>query len=394
MKQNRNDKKYEKRKWYKYHCNKCYINEDWIEETTLSKGIGCNACCVPSKKVLLSVNTIYDKATWMIKLGVSEEDAKKYSFRSTNEIEVTCPHCGRPKITTPDKIYSHKSIGCNCGDNISYPNKYKHEFYNQLLIQGQIKNYIPEYKIKNRNYDMFIELNNGETLIDENHGEQHGKFIKSGNITIVKYIRKCFNINNKRDEIKNDSYKCWLAYENGIDNYIQSDCFISDSDYMKHNIENSILSKMFDLSKIDWNKCEEYALKKITKEICDYWHEHREVNKEYITTTDLIDICKFDRSTIIKYLKKGNKIGWCSYDPKEEQRLGAMRSNALKRNKVLVYDLNMNYITEGESASWLSRNSVKKLGVKISQSKISDVATGKRSSYKGFIFKYAKDVDK
>ena len=132
----------------------------------------------------------------------------------------------------------------------------------------------------------------------------------------------------------------------------------------------------------------------ITKEICDYWHEHREVNKEYITTTDLIDIFKFDRSTIIKYLKKGNKIGWCSYDPKEEQRLGAMRSNALKRNKVLVYDLNMNYITEGESASWLSRNSVKKLGVKISQSKISDVATGKRSSYKGFIFKYAKDVDK
>ena len=56
--------------------------------------------------------------------------------------------------------------------------------------------------------------------------------------------------------------------------------------------------------------------------------------------------------------------------------------------KIFIYDLDMNYITEGESASWLSINSVEKLGIKIRQNRISEVARGEKSSYKGFIFKF------
>ena len=77
---------------------------------------------------------------------------------------------------------------------------------------------------------------------------------------------------------------------------------------------------MFDLSNIDWDKCDEYALKNIVKEVCDYWKQHREINNKDITTTYLSN--RFNRSskTIIIYLKKGTKFGWCNYDPKEEKK--------------------------------------------------------------------------
>ena len=77
------DKSGIRRKWYKYHCN-IDGNEDWIEESNLLGGQGCNVCS--GKKALLGVNTIWDKARWMCDLGVSEEDAKKYTIDSHYKI--------------------------------------------------------------------------------------------------------------------------------------------------------------------------------------------------------------------------------------------------------------------------------------------------------------------
>ena len=128
----------------------------------------------------------------------------------------------------------------------------------------------------------------------------------------------------------------------------------------------------------------------MVKEVCNYWREHREVNGEDITTKDLSNIYNLNRSTITRYLKNGNKLNWCNYSSSE-----ALIRNGKKNGKrVLVYDLNMNYITEGESATWLQRHSIEKFDIYLGRNYIRDVCKGKRSSYKGFIFKYAKDVDK
>ena len=93
---------------------------------------------------------------------------------------------------------------------------------------------------------------------------------------------------------------------------------------------NSRLNEIFDLSNIDWLQCEEYALKNIVKEVCDYWHEHKEINGEDITTTLLMHIFKLSTNTIRKYLKKGTKIGWCNYNPKNE-----LKSSRFKSGRVL-----------------------------------------------------------
>ena len=54
----------------------------------------------------------------------------------------------------------------------------------------------------------------------------------------------------------------------------------------------------------------------------------------------------------------------------------------------------MNYITEGESCVWIQEHSEELFGVHLDFRGISNVATGKAKQYKGYIFKYAKDVDK
>ena len=74
----------------------------------------------------------------------------------------------------------------------------------------------------------------------------------------------------------------------------------------------------FDLSNIDWLECENLALGNLVKEICDYWHEHKEINGENISTVNMSNIFGLTKNTIGKYLKKGTKLNWCNYDPNEE----------------------------------------------------------------------------
>lgn len=74
-------------KWYKYKCNKCGWDEGWILENNLNRGNGCACCCKPPREVVLGINTIWDTDRWMCDLGVSEEDAKKYTRSSDKRIQ-------------------------------------------------------------------------------------------------------------------------------------------------------------------------------------------------------------------------------------------------------------------------------------------------------------------
>lgn len=355
-----------KRKWYKYKCNKDF-NEDWIEESHLLKGGGCNVCAGRYKDNMWNTHR-----ELCVQLGIPKEIAETTTSGSSIPITFNCK-CGNEVTISPNTITTTKSIGCKkCSDGISYPNKFMYEFCRQLLEQGKIKYFEVEYKIKNKRYDIFIILNNSKTLIIENHGGQHGEFITEGDLLFIKKGNG-FKQSNRND-IKEDIYKCRLAYENGIDNYIQLDCNISDIHYIKHSIKNSILNELFDLTEINWLECNEYALKNIVYEVCKFWEQHRGINKENITITDLSKIFKLDRRTIGYYLKKGVELGWRNY------------SGKLK--PILVYDKEMNFIGEYESAKYICEHSVELFGICLNRNYISDVATGKRSSYKGYIFKF------
>lgn len=370
---NKNSGYIEKQKWYKYKCNKCN-NEDWVCESNLIAGVGCNICNASTPRAKLGINTIWDTDRWMCDLGVSEEDAKRYSKGSTSKIKVKCPDCGNNKEVLVYNILHYKSIGCSCGDRFSYPEKFVVNLLNQIGVGFEVQlnkskfDWCGKYR-----YDFYLPEYN---MIIETNGIQHYEETnRKGARTLS-------------EEQENDRLKRELALNNGIENYIVIDCRKSDMEYIKQNILKSKLNKLFDLSQIDWLKCEEFALSNLVKEICDYWN-----NKEEWETTQTIAENNswgiVDRATIRKYLKKGTKLGWTNYNPKEEMRRVGAKTGKSKAKPIEVFKDGQS-LGIFKSATELAIQSEELFGVKFDNRNISTVCTGKRRHHKGFTFRYVE----
>lgn len=337
-------------------------------EITWNKFQQGNRCPYCSHQKTSEETCIYTVAPWMMKLGVSEEDAKKYLPQSNQKITVTCPHCRREKSITIHQIYDTKSISCVCGDSISYPEKFIISILNQLNIK-YIKEYSPLWS-NNKRYDFYLEDYN--TII-ECHGEQHYRYTGRGR--------------QLQEEQENDKYKKQLALDNKIDCYIELDCSKSELEYIKNSILNSELSNLFDLNHIDWFKCEEYTMSNKVKEVCDYWKLHNEINNEDLSTLEISKLFNLGRCTIIRYLNKGSKLEWCNYDSKKES---IKRSSKVGKSTGKPVEIFKNNESLGvfESCSELSRQSEFLFGVKLFYNSISLVCKGRQKQHKGFTFKY------
>ena len=145
-------------------------------------------------------------------------------------------------------------------------------------------------------------------------------------------------------------------------------------EWIKNNILNSKLNELYDLSKIDWLKCEEFALSNFAKDICEYWNNKQENE----TIKDFANHFNLSRTTIVKYLKRGTELGWCEY-------IGYIGN----KKRIAMYDLEGNMIREECSARELIRVLEKEMGIFLDFRAISEVCKGKRKSHKGFVFKYA-----
>lgn len=352
-KEYRYDKKH-KLKYYKYHCNKCN-NEGWIKEGKLKEGGGCNACCLYGKKAVLGINTIWDKARWMVDFGVSEEDAKTHTPCSAKKITVKCPDCGKFKKVTPNIIYQTHSIQCSCGDGISYPEKLMESVLIQLGVEYE-KQYKPDWS-QNKRYDFYLS---DIDVIIETHGIQHYKCSNRGR--------------SLKEEQESDELKEELALKNGIKNYIVIDCRESELEYIRVNMLGSELNKLFDLSNINWEKCNEYGLKNKVKEVCDYYKEHLG-----ISTTDLAKKLGVSRKTIIKYLKQGAKMNWCEYDAKESMR----RNGETTSKPVSQFSIKGEFIKGYPSINEARRQTG------IDNSSISACCKGKYKTAGGYVWEYA-----
>ena len=272
-------------KWYKYKCLKCG-NEDWITEGHLKDGNGCNACGIFPKKIVLGINTIWDKARWMCDLGVSEEDAKNNFPQSANKIEVVCPLCGNKKKCRIRTVYGDKSIGCICDDKQSYPEKFMYSILKQLDIEFETQ-YSPKW-INGKRYDFYIPKFNA---IIEVHGEQHYRHTGRGR--------------SLQEEQENDKLKEEIALDNGI-NYIVIDCRESTLNWIKDNILKSKLNNLFDLDNIDWIKCEKFAISNnLIKIACEY-----KKNNPNMTYTEIGKIMGYERHAIKRWIEKGKKLNW------------------------------------------------------------------------------------
>ena len=362
-----NDKKgITTKKYYYIKCNKCG-KESWREERRINSNIGCGVCY--GNEVLSGYNDIVTVSPWMIKyFPGGEEEARLYTPGSNKKVTAVCPDCGRQKKMIIGNIYKRHGVPCVCGDKMSYPNKFLFSFFEQLNANFTIKKTF-DWSC-DRRYDDYVVLQNGKTLICENHGGFHyfENNYKTSKITL-----------EEQQEI--DRIKQELALNNGITYYVQLDCRYSDKCWIKKSIENSILAQLFDLSKVNYDECDLFATKNLAKTVCDYRHDNPEVLD--------VDIAKYFNIGIAAtrtYLLKGNKLGWCKYNRLDEKDR-KVKNSIHKRNDakpLYCIELDKYYHDAGLFAEVYSEES----GQEFPYWAVSGACRGKKKSCNDLHFSY------
>lgn len=278
--------------------HRCKIDGyEWeAKPNNILNGMGCPVCA----KRTIGRPPEYKNSIWSSEYKdyfskyMTEEQMKIYMPHGNKNVDVICPDCKRRKLKAPAELLK-RGLGCSCGDGISYPNKFMYSVLNQLDID-----FIPEYKPQwgdKKSYDIYIPNIN---CIIENHGIQHYSYVS------------CWNNRTFEEEKQNDKYKKKLAKENEVLHYVVIDCRCSTEDWIKKSILNSELPAILNFTEqnIDWAVCDEYASSNVVKVVAELWNKGASV-KQIEQNTGLC------RSTVVSYLKKANKFGWCDYDKKK-----------------------------------------------------------------------------
>lgn len=287
-----------RQKQYLCECPKChnslwkpqaYLKEYGKDGNSQLSGIGCKYCT--GKKVKVGFNDVGTTHPWIKDLLVDPKDAETVTAASRKKFWFKCPICGTLKYTGMVYIIEAGRVTCNkCSDNISYPNKFAYS----VLIQANVNNLESEYRpswAKHYRYDFSFYVRDKHYLL-EMDGEQHHK--ECG-------WRK-LEVQQQHDQEKDE-----LAKENNCI-LIRINCEYGKEKYIKSEMEKSPLNNLIDFSKIDWKQVRLECCTNQLKKVCDFYNKHPDMSPSQISKYFHRCSC-----TIRTYLKRGTKLGLCSY---------------------------------------------------------------------------------
>lgn len=259
---------------------------------------GCPVCA--NLIIIKGINDIATTDPDVVDFLVNKEDAYKYSRGSKSVVPVRCPYCGYEKQMSILNLCKYGHMFCDrCSDGVSYPNKFAHELFEQL--KDQWLEYSYEYSpdwIKPYSLDNYIKLNNHTEIVVEMDGGFH--------------YRESFIETHNNDIIKNKICKDRNIIMIRID--CDYRCRDSRFDYIKTNIIKN-LSSYFDLSNVDWNKCNEVGLTNILIEVVDYYNQNPKCSIK-----DIGEHFGINTETARKYIIIGDESGLCNYIRNDQNR--------------------------------------------------------------------------
>lgn len=258
-------------------------------------GYGCPYCS--GNKVLRGFNDLWTTHPGVASMLKDKDIGYEISYGTHRVLDFVCPQCGYVKQMSPKQIISY-GFGCNmCSVGIKYPNRFLINMLKQLNIIGFIPEWTPEW-VRPYRYDAYFCYNDIEYVVEMDGGIGHGCY---------DYHRTGIDYNSiKRDEIKEK-----LAVEHNI-KVIRVDCKYTDMkiryQYVKNSVLNSELNNIFDLSKIDFDKCNKEA----NSSLSIYAAKEYDSGKSIRQISD--EIC-VSYDTVYKWLKRLASEGLCSYVP-------------------------------------------------------------------------------
>lgn len=342
-----------------WKCMEC--NSEFL--ATVNNRINGNGCPYCSGQKVNETNSLASLNPDVARLLTKHKDGYTITSGSGEKLFFTCPRCKDVSRKIVKNVVKH-GIGCTkCGDGISYPEKFLISLLKQLEVNFETQKVFDWSS--NKRYDFFVEAVN---CIIETHGAQHYQENSSFHISLL-------------DEQFNDKLKKELAEKNGITDYVTINCSESNLEYIRKNIVNSKLSLLFDITKIDWLYCHQFACSSLVKTVCDLW---KTTDK---TTVEIGGILGIHQTTALRYIKQGVNLGWCEYDRIQSYKR-IFKSKPIW-NKTKIVQLTK----EGEFVRcWGSMTEAAK-ELNLYHSNISRVCTGKLKSTGGYNWKYLNDYE-
>ena len=259
---------------------------------------------------------IIDTNPEMVKYFVDQNDALKYSCQSNTRTKTKCPFCGHTKNQIISNLYQF-GFGCpQCSDGVSYPNKLMFNilkqtdiyFKNEVTKRDNGFEWVGEYR-----YDFYFEKDNKKYFI-----EMDGHFHHNHSLV-------CYEQVVQTDQLKNQ-----LAREHNINIIRINCCYNKESDrfnFIKHQILNSILCDILDLTIIDWDMANQSAINSNIYLAAEYWDNGN-------TIKQIAEKIGVSRDTVTSYLKIASNINLCNYSKEvsEQRRIQACVLAKSKRN--------------------------------------------------------------
>ena len=294
-------------------CGHTHPEGEGVAPDNYKSGYGCGIC-----RGFIVVKDINDLATThpqYVKYFVNIKDAYTHTYASHDKVKMKCPICGAIKVMCV-KTLVKQGFGCSkCGDGVSYPEKVLALLLDFLNIKFKKQLKFDGYNFL---YDFYL-INYG--IIIEVHGGQHYN------------LRRQSNWKSYEEEHENDLIKYDIAVLNGYEynkNYFVIDARESNIEWLRNSINNCLFFQQFDLNNIDWKEIDKQAQKSKKVEVCLYWKEQKEINKD-LTTIIMAEIFGVNNSTILNWLTWGSENGLCIYSGKEERKAD------LRRRSKFVY---------------------------------------------------------
>nr|DAH50616.1 MAG TPA: endonuclease [Caudoviricetes sp.] len=345
-----------------FYCSK---GHRWsaIVTTVLNNHSGCPYCC--GRLPIVGETDLWTTRPDIASLLLNPEDGYRLKDGSQIKTDFVCPNCNSILKNKIVRNVSRRGLRCPiCGDGVSYPNKFARAMLQQLNIDNVEYEWNP-YWLKPYFYDNYFVYNNIKYVLEMDGGIGHGNVIyKTQEKDVCGF---------QRDMIKDN-----LALNHGV-NVIRIDCNYCNNnrfEYIKNNIINSFLANIFDLSMIDWKKCDESARSSMIYYVAKMYNNG-------MTVKEIINITGYGRTTVHKWLKHATKIDLCIYNPEESK----LRSRKLVEKKINQYNKSEIFIS-----TYMSQKDAKNQ-TGISDSTINNVLKGRNKFAGGFLWFYADDPD-
>lgn len=282
-------------------CKDCY--EPFSQKiSNRTKCQGCPSCGKKRSgdKVVKGVNDIHTTNEYLSKRLANYEDGFKYKQFSAKRVDFKCLDCGEIIKNKQICNIANRGLFCPiCSDNISYPEKVMYNLLKVLNIDFVKELSKSTFKwVENKRYDYYIPSLN---CIVEVHGCQHYVKQKRGRTL--------------EQERENDRTKRELALLNGISYYVELDCRESNINYIKESILNSELSKLLDISNVDWTDLGVQSEKSLKIKVCNLWNDG-------LAVIEIANTMTLHKKVISKYLIQGKEMGLCDYTEEEARKRG------------------------------------------------------------------------